>query len=735
MPGGRPRKHSTPAAAIQAKKESNQQRSLQQCQSQGLADFIAYEPPLHADVPTETPPEIGLRTSVDVSIPQEGRTQRCNNLQAPRPNRAPPAELHTTDEGAEIARQIGQIQANEQESNNERDEYEAKLSQRLDKMDTRTAEILLQMRSGGRVEDTSAGDNMCNSYPSSRSAGRSAGRSPPQTLDQHSSPSVPPLHRGNSRRGSSRRGSSFPAQRNNLLSWMTPLLERLSTSSTPSQSAMQKPSNTTSSSPSHSITRTAATNPTQFTTNTTPAAGHPNTTPISAVTSPTQADTTSALASPAPSKQTAFKLAKQLRGFQGYTHKQHDEADRLHQEHHQRPDVHSKCSSVQQITTILRGEHDGGTPLPDVLSSPKLMKPVDLHSLNCQSAFEDTTTSAFPRGIGSRDENLPRNLCLSQHHSVSKKNRSAEITFDIDSICSFPNSLGVTQQGINYANIHFGLKVPTYNCRGDLTENSVLGIESLFIYIFFPTLNLESGYDEHSTYLSHQDQQLWYDAVLSPALKKTIRYSNILQHYPASVYVAKLDSTAVSAERLARKESAREQLLGRFTGATLFMNAKKTKLKHMDASLTSVYGCWEECCRTFIDLAKQVTSKDSALPYDQIPDHHEVEVFLWRKYCLETYAQTQEILNPDGQTLFTSPHGKESTDGLIYSQFYGLIKTPFDTSKVYVFDNESLKNLALDPGYIRSLQQEGGGITFSKAVCEFAYLHSKKQAHANLIDN
>ncbi|KAK6591326.1 hypothetical protein H4I96_12434, partial [Botrytis cinerea] len=74
-------------------------------------------------------------------------------------------------------------------------------------------------------------------------------------------------------------------------------------------------------------------------------------------------------------------------------------------------------------------------------------------------------------------------------------------------------------------------------------------------------------------------------------------------------------------------------------------------------------------------------------------------------------------------------------DGLVYSQFYGLIKTPFDASKVYVFDNDSVENLALDPGYIRALQQAGGGITFSKAVAEFGYNHSKKRARVNLIDN
>jgi hypothetical protein len=54
---------------------------------------------------------------------------------------------------------------------------------------------------------------------------------------------------------------------------------------------------------------------------------------------------------------------------------------------------------------------------------------------------------------------------------------------------------------------------------------------------------------------------------------------------------------------------------------------------------------------------------------------------------------------------------------------------------VYVFNNKSLKNLALDSRYIWLLQQKGGGIAFSKAVCEFSYLYSKKWAYANLVNN
>ncbi|KIM92509.1 hypothetical protein OIDMADRAFT_62519 [Oidiodendron maius Zn] len=119
---------------------------------------------------------------------------------------------------------------------------------------------------------------------------------------------------------------------------------------------------------------------------------------------------------------------------------------------------------------------------------------------------------------------------------------------------------------------------------------------------------------------------------------------------------------------------------------------------------------------TFVDLAKQVTSEDSNLPYDQLPEDHEAEVYLWKKCCLDAYTKTRIATMRDtiGQTFFAAPQGKESQEGVVYTQYYALIKNPFDISKVYIFDNESIENLALDPGYIRSLQQEGGGIAFSK---------------------
>ena len=411
------------------------------------------------------------------------------------------------------------------------------------------------------------------------------------------------------------------------------------------------------------------------------------------------------------------------------------------------------------------------------------MKPGDYNGVDFQAAFEGVSASAAPEDIGTRNENLPKNLCLSQHHIVSRKNRRAKVTYDIDSICCFPTSLAFARHGINWlpkahpilnltADIHFGLRVPVYNDRDVLKQKytplhkiphycfgTVAGMDPLFVLIFFPALHLESDY-EHTTYLSKEDEELLYDGVLGPALNQTIRSSNIKLHYPASANIADLDSTAISAEGLVRKESARAQLLKhtlqpqyldslwslilqtidenpgfhRFRGATLFAHAKNTKLEFMDGSLTQAYDSWQARWsevtdpqfynqdRTFVDLAKQVTSEDSALPYDNIPGHHEAEVFLWKKCCLEAYAKSRVVLNADGshakgnpkrtvypwatmrdtvgQTMFAAPHGQESRDGLVYSQFYALVKTPFDSSKVYVFDNDSIENLALDPRYI-----------------------------------
>ncbi|KFZ11857.1 hypothetical protein V501_04537 [Pseudogymnoascus sp. VKM F-4519 (FW-2642)] len=756
---GRPRKYSNPSAAKRANRENTlrqyHQRKNAGREHSGPADFIAYEPQLHSNIPIDTAPQIGLRISPGIRIPpdhsiQEDDTQKNNPIPSSPTRTAAPLP---TEEEAEIARRIEQIRADEQERNDEQADYEAEVTARLEAMtpaDYEAAEVLKALQSipskGPKNVETSSqhSDYDVLPYGESDLGYQGDNATPPavhtknpetvQRSPQNRTPSGKRSPLSQSSGNTSRRGPSFPAQKNTLLSWMNPSVNASPTSRAPSISP-------TVAVPSPSLQPREAPSPTE---RPTPQVSSDAPSPVPPV-------------NPNPEERTAFKLAKQLRRFQGCTHAQHREADRKHREHHQRPDVHSGCSSISEITSLLRGSRE--VPLPDVLSSATLMKAADYEGADCQAAFEGTSPRAGLGESPSRNDGLPRNLCMSQHHTVSKKNRQPNVTFDIDSICCFPTSLAASRRGINW----YPKVVPEIYSS---TQDS-----SLLLWLF--------DWDGRTAHVR----------LLPLALR--------VQHYPASARIADLDSMAASAEGLRIKESAREQLLKhaiqpqyldslwtiiletinenpgfhRFRGATLFMHSKNTKLEFMGsgASLTEMYDSWHRRWteatdehfynkdRSYVDLAKQTTSGDSALPYDSIPDDHEAEVYLWKTCGLEGYQKSRMRLNPDGSrakgsprctaypwattrdamdlTMFAAPQGAEARDGLIYSQFYELIKTPFDSTKVFVFDNDSVENLALDPGYIKSLQQEGGGITFSKSVCEFSYVHGKKRAHANLVDN
>ena len=163
-----------------------------------------------------------------------------------------------------------------------------------------------------------------------------------------------------------------------------------------------------------------------------------------------------------------------------------------------------------------------------MLSSTKIIKLADLRNINCQGAFKGISYFTAPKDIRTRNKNLPKNLYLLQHYSTSNKNCRTEVIFNINSICYFSSSLGITRYRINQfpkaypilniiTDIYFGLKVPIYNSRGTLSKKyvplykiphyyfgTIISIETLFMFIFFLVLHLESDY-KHSTYLSKED--------------------------------------------------------------------------------------------------------------------------------------------------------------------------------------------------------------------------------------
>ncbi|RFU24964.1 hypothetical protein B7463_g11374, partial [Scytalidium lignicola] len=273
-----------------------------------------------------------------------------------------------------------------------------------------------------------------------------------------------------------------------------------------------------------------------------------------------------------------------------------------------------------------------------------------------------------------------------------------EILLKTPSVVSISSSISSERSERN-KNTPMELKGTDYQAAFEGCGPSVdLGMDIIAITCIFPELYQARNAD-HSNYLTTEEQELLYDRIFTPCINQVVKSSNILLHYPASFKITNLESTA----------------------------------------------------------AKQVTSQDSDLLYNIIPDDHEAECFIWRLCCQGKLFKSRTRYNADGdqvsraskrtvypfatfrdscdQTIFSVPNSPESEEGLIYTQLYTLVKIPFDAAKTYVFDNDVIENLALDLGYIRSLQQEGGGITFSLAVCKFGYLHSKQRVHVNLIDS
>jgi hypothetical protein len=143
--GGRPKKYTTSDDARKANVEGNRRRQQTKASKpQGPADFIAFDPPLHTDIPPDTSANTGLRT--DISIPYEPGTQHTETSQIDippnlRPISPPPTQLADED----IDTQLNQIRIDERTSNIERNEYEAEIADQLNVIEIEAVEGLIQM--------------------------------------------------------------------------------------------------------------------------------------------------------------------------------------------------------------------------------------------------------------------------------------------------------------------------------------------------------------------------------------------------------------------------------------------------------------------------------------------------------------------------------------------------------------------------------------------------------------
>ncbi|KAH8799181.1 hypothetical protein F5884DRAFT_640457, partial [Xylogone sp. PMI_703] len=283
----------------------------------------------------------------------------------------------------------------------------------------------------------------------------------------------------------------------------------------------------------------------------------------------------------------------------------------------------------------------------------------------------------------------------------------------------------------------------------------------------------------HSSFLTEAEDRNWFDLILRPCIRQVVTPSNILQYYPLSSDAVRAAALASSHEAYSKKSASREQFrysplppwcledlwsavlakieempeYHKFSGATLFLDAKNTKLMYMTDSLPQAYTIWQQRWdyvadprfysrdNIYVDIGKQTMMVP--LPGQA------AKTLLWKQCCVNAYCSERRSRGKVRQTRYQFAGLRDTTNVTIkpvqsrsrgvgpvaYTQLYSLIKTTLDAAGVYPFRNSALENLALDPEYVKSLEHEGSSAVFSSAQCMNSYLHSKRRVHFSLTND
>ncbi|CAG9952093.1 unnamed protein product [Clonostachys rosea f. rosea IK726] len=202
-----------------------------------------------------------------------------------------------------------------------------------------------------------------------------------------------------------------------------------------------------------------------------------------------------------------------------------------------------------------------------------------------------------------------------------------------------------------------------------------------------------------------------------------------------------------------------------FSTMTLYIGAKNTKLLYTRNSAHEAIAEFQKIWRgaiderfigeddIFIDLGRQhIPAPDTPL------DNH---VLLWRHCCLQTiarerrswsrahntgertanssrknfrqvYYQWATTSEASAMTITSGPDSAERKAGLVYTQYYNLIKLPFDAAKIYPFQSRATETLAIDPTYLLQVGQSTRGMKKSIDTLVKSYQLSKRRMHAYL---
>lgn len=321
----------------------------------------------------------------------------------------------------------------------------------------------------------------------------------------------------------------------------------------------------------------------------------------------------------------------------------------------------------------------------------------------------------------------------------------------------------------------------------------VEGAHDISVYVLFPHLHIGG---EQFKSLSREQHSRWVDDIYLPALQQFYR-AHYTQHLPSSYRTALNDSKAHSIELRQVQgqgyetqraigyhlqpeylDAVWEEVLRRisttpgvndFRDAQIFFSCKGTKLqfktndtrlglggtlRHFDAYLNDCLNLdFIHTDRLYVDVAKEICCPTRSARGLNLLPNEQPQVYLWRRCCQQKYIQwmyddkpppvngdgqryyTQNMLEDTGSLTSVTPKtSKHRQGGLVYTQVYNSVKEVYDANKCFLFANDAMEELALDP-HLRNASRNilGGGRRDTKTV-EYGYLQSKRRARDALRD-
>ncbi|KAE8849566.1 hypothetical protein PTNB29_10522 [Pyrenophora teres f. teres] len=262
----------------------------------------------------------------------------------------------------------------------------------------------------------------------------------------------------------------------------------------------------------------------------------------------------------------ANRLTDQLIRHQGCCQHCHQRSREEQTEHH--PTSYGLQQYLDEIAEAV--------DCPDILAS----KTMSTHGSDLASQMDAASRRQLYCGFD-KDNVVPTPICL---EADDHANVAAEVTFDIDSVLGFPNSLAVAKQGVRWnstqmtvTDLQSGLHLKTrlahyvdghghaHSVRKPLhqlphyTFGRLVGFEDISLYIFFPYLYRE---EQKVSRLTDGDFRTWMDQILLPVIYRH-HDSSLVQHYPSSFDHGRYNSTARGVEGRSQRSDAtpRQQLL------------------------------------------------------------------------------------------------------------------------------------------------------------------------------